>query len=491
MMDVAEVQRRARSGPIAMLFRRLVAVVIGLLTTVTIPHLVSPAAYGIAAMSTVLFALAEMFKDFGVTSALLRKGEVHPEEVNFLFWFNAATTVVLAAILAAAAPFAARFFHTPAVAQVIWVSLIGFVVGGLSLQHRELLSRDLRFALVALVDTIGLVGQFAATLGLALLGFGVWALVLGSVAGTVIGAIIFVVRSEWRPQRPALIPNTKEILRFGANTFVYSLAVFTSNNITSVLFGRFFSPEILGQYNRAYALMQIPMKNAVEPVASATLPVMARLRIVPHLYKSAYLDLISRLNIFVIPASIIIAFGGHQIALAVLGSRWGLSGYLLQSLAPAVATWGMGYALGDLFITQNRTHELALVGMAETVIRVSAILVGLHFGAIQAALGFSISTVVVTAIRVCVGGRSGPVNILDHFNAITPALAPTLGAIIGCSLAVFLVIGRDVPPIGAACLICGLGGVVAAASAFATPASRRVLLELGAAFKIPVIRQVQ
>ena len=64
-VDIDEVQRRARSGPRALFARRAFAICIGIASTVTIPHLVPPREYGLAAMSIVVFSLADMFRDLG------------------------------------------------------------------------------------------------------------------------------------------------------------------------------------------------------------------------------------------------------------------------------------------------------------------------------------------------------------------------------------------------------------------------------------------
>ncbi|HKX64524.1 MAG TPA: oligosaccharide flippase family protein, partial [Rhizomicrobium sp.] len=137
-----------------MLLRRAYAALVSFLTAVVMPHFLAPEAYGLAAMSAVLFTLGDMFKDFGMTSALMRRGTISQEEVSFLFWFNLLTTLVLAALLAASSPFVATFFHQPIVAKVILLSLIGFVLTGISLQHRMLLSRDLRFTELAVIDSV-------------------------------------------------------------------------------------------------------------------------------------------------------------------------------------------------------------------------------------------------------------------------------------------------------------------------------------------------
>ena len=159
--------------------RRAFALGLTFVSTVTIARLVAPAEYGLANMALVVLGFAQIFRDFGLTNAVLRKGIISEEEMSFIFWFNAATTVVLALIIAASAPLAAQFYNQPIVSSVILVTLIGFTMTGLSGQHRALLGRNLEFGAIALIDSAGLAIGFIVTLILAVIYYNLWSIVIG------------------------------------------------------------------------------------------------------------------------------------------------------------------------------------------------------------------------------------------------------------------------------------------------------------------------
>lgn len=164
-MTVEEIHRRARKGPMLLLLRRGLSLIITLLSTVLIARILDPRQYGLAAMSMVVLSFVQVFRDFGLTNALLRKGVIHDLEVNFLFWFNLAATLTIAALIALAAPAIAAFYHEPIIAATLWVSLSGFIVSGASLQFAGVLKRDLRFDIIAGAETAGaLVALISSTL---------------------------------------------------------------------------------------------------------------------------------------------------------------------------------------------------------------------------------------------------------------------------------------------------------------------------------------
>ncbi|HKQ09812.1 MAG TPA: lipopolysaccharide biosynthesis protein [Rhizomicrobium sp.] len=472
--------RRARSGPFIMLLRRAYAALVSFLTAVVMPHFLAPEAYGLAAMSAVLFTLGDMFKDFGMTSALMRRGTISQEEVSFLFWFNLLTTSVLAALLAASSPFVATFFHQPIVAKVILLSLIGFVLTGISLQHRMLLSRDLRFTELAVIDSVAISLQFVLTLVLAIKGYGVWAIVIGTICNAAANSILCVALTRWKPGPPRMIDDAKGILAFGANTSVYSLSVFVSVNIMAVLIGRKASAFDLGQYNRANALLSLPLNNLVEPLAQVALPVLARLRPYPGAYREAYLQFLTRLNLAVIPASIFLIAAGRPLVTAALGANWQEAGQLLMLLAPVVAALGYGYAVSDLFITQDRSRELRMVGLAESAMRVLAVYTGIQFGIAIAAMGYAAATVLAVGIRVFVAGRSGPVTFADHLATAIPALPLSVGCLLGCEAATFVGRQAGLTVTAGAVVLCAAAVLGALAAGLAFKTSRAALLSAGA-----------
>lgn len=473
-MALSEVQRKAARGPAFMLGRRAVALLVSGATLVIMPRLLGPEAYGLAAMSALVFSLADMFKDFGLTSALLRKGTIRQEEVNFLFWVNVAMTSVLSLMIAAVSPFVGIFFSQPILTWVVLVSLIGFSVGGVSLQHRAVMNRDLRFAELALIDSISLLVQFFVTLVMAILFRNVWAIVLGNTIGAIVNSVAYIVQSNWRPSKPRMINDARSIFAFGANTSIYTLSVFVSTNVISLLVGKIYGVNELGQYNQANTVLSVPLKNGVEPLAQATLPVLARLR--PYLseYRKCYLRLVEGLTLIVLPFSVLLFFVGQAIVATVLGSGWSEAGTLLELLAPVVSILGVGAAVSDLFVTQNRARDLRVVGLVEMVGRVAMTSIGIAFSIYAAVLAHVLATFLAVSFRVWMISRHGGlVSVRDHWAAILPAAPVAACLALGCMLGALGHGWFGIASVWKPVLVCAFGIGSALAAVALVPLSRQ------------------
>lgn len=486
-MAIDEAKRRARRGPLLLLARRLVSLTITFVSTITVARLVSPRDYGLANMSGVIVAFAMVFRDFGLTNAVLRKGTISQAEASLIFWFNVGMTLCLALLIAACAPLASRFYHEPVVFWVILASLVGFVLDGASLQHRSLMNRELRFGAMAMIDAAGLLAAFVVTLTLAFLRHDVWAIVIGNMTQSLCGSSLYVIVSGWRPSRPRRSAELASLLRFGANSSLFSISVFLSNNAAAIIIGHLLNSSSLGQFNRAQALFTLPNTNLIQPITQATMPLMTRLRGHPEEYRQAYLGLVRKLCAFLMPMSVALTFAAAPLVQALLGDKWRIAGAVLSAFAPALAAMGFAYSVSDLFITQDRSAELRTLGLFEMVLRVSAILIGVHFGLVATALGFTLSTIAVAFIRLFVAGRRGPVTAADQLRAARPGVPMACGAGIGCLLVRLAGLDAGVSHATAAAVLLTAGAGGALLAGLAVPASRRALAELGHAFGVATL----
>ncbi len=458
----------------------MVLLAITFVSTITVARLVSPRDYGLAAISVAMLSFVQIFRDFGLTNAVLRKGVIDQSELNMIFWFNVAMTTALSLLLAAAAPLVGAFYNEPIIGWTMLASIIGFQIGGVALQHRALINRELRFGAIAMIDVTAQAGGFAVTLILAFVRHDVWALVWGSIAQNLLGAALAISLSGWRPNRPARAEALPDLLKFGANSSVYSISVFLSNNAAQLIAGYTLGSALLGQYNRAQTVFQLPNTNLIQPIAQSIAPLLTRLRADPAEYRAAYLGLVRRLCVFLMPLSMVLMGLATPLTRTLLGARWDAAGQVLTALAPALAATGVGYAINDIFITQNRSRGLRNLGLVELIVRVAAVFIGAQFGIVQTAIGFTLSTIGVIFLRVWVAGRYGPITTRDQINASLPGVAPALGALLAVAFTRPLVAAL---PDAMQVLAIGSAGVAAAAVAGLTvPMSRAAITDLADTF---------
>ena len=88
---------------------------------VALARLLSPGDYGLLGMVTVITGLFAMFSDLGLSTAVVQKQDLSSRELSSVFWFNLGLASVVALLIAACSPLAARFYSQPKIFPLMCV----------------------------------------------------------------------------------------------------------------------------------------------------------------------------------------------------------------------------------------------------------------------------------------------------------------------------------------------------------------------------------
>src|SRR6266850_4689594 len=181
-----DLKERAVRGGLARLCGQAANLVLRLGFMVLMARLLDPEDFGLVAMATVVTGVYEVFATAGLSSATIQKATVTDEQISTLFWINILVGMILCLLCLATAPVLASFYHEP---RLFWVTItmgLGFVLSAGGVQHSALLQRQLRYVVLAMMETLSLLVSFALGIIMAFGGFGYWALVCSSIAAPAI-----------------------------------------------------------------------------------------------------------------------------------------------------------------------------------------------------------------------------------------------------------------------------------------------------------------
>ena len=437
-LQASEVNKRAEAGIFAYLSQRGLAFCVSLASSVVLARLLPPAEFGLAAMATVLFSFVTILRSFGLTSVAIQRETITQEQVSLLFWINLAVTCTLALAVFLAAPIVASFFGEPRVQALVTAMCLPLVVGGASAQFNALLRRELKFSSVVRSEALGLVSGFLAGVAVAAVRHDAWAIITASSTHSIVTAVANVRAARWRPGRPRWMPGTRHLFSFGLNLTIYSLLSVLSANIAPILIGKLQGSIELGYYNRAYQMFVLPGTALITPIMAVMMPVLSRLRSNQDAFRLAYLTLLERLSLPLVSGSAALFFMAPSLTRLLLGPNWEVAGEVLRWLAPALAALNVTSVVQPILTSQGRSRELVGWGFVEAAVRIIGTALGLPWGAVGAAAGFSAATLVLVPAAAWLVRREGAISYSDQAGAITVSLPMTLGIIVACVAASLL-----------------------------------------------------
>jgi PST family polysaccharide transporter len=164
------------------------------------------------------------------------------------------------------------------------------------------------------------------------------------------------------------------------------------------------------------------------PLARVAMPLLARTRDTPALYRTAFVRTLEAVVTLTYPCVVFAVATHQQLIVNVLGEKW-------QGVAPIFAILGVGaffapigHSTGWLFISQNRTREMRNWGVVSSLLFVTSFVVGLPWGPIGVASCYiGIGILVQGPMVLWAATRSGPIGLRDVLRALAPhALAAVM-----------------------------------------------------------------
>ncbi len=477
-LDGQIVSRSMRGGVVTLVSQAL-KVLIQFVAIVILARLLAPADFGLFAMIAAFLAIFELVKDLGLSTATIQRSSLTHRQVSTLFWLNGTLGIGIALLTAAAAPLFAWLYGEPALLHIVPVVAVSFLFTGFAAQHLALLRRQMRFTAVALVQFVSEAAALGLAVAAALAGLGFWALVVQRLLWAAMMMAGGWALCRWRPGRPGPFAEVRALVVFGANATGAMTLGALAGNLDKIVIGWYWGSGPLGLFERAQKLLHQPIQNLNIPLATVALPALSRLAGTPAAYRDAYLAVIRRLSMLMAPLAAVMVAAAEPIVALVLGAQWTAVAPALAWMAVSLIYMPAAYALGWLYMSQDRTPEMLRAGAVNGALAALAVLAGVPFGIVGVAAAATLSLILVRGpVMFWFAGRRGPVSILDLYRVLG---TPTLATLAGTAAVVAF---REAIPMENASplLVVAVAGLVAASAALVVyamlPDSRRVLASL-------------
>jgi O-antigen/teichoic acid export membrane protein len=311
---------------------------------VVLARLLTPADFGVVATAMIAISFSQMFWDAGLSNALIQTKEAPEDAANVVFWTNIVLGVLIYLLLFFLAPAIALFFKSPASGPVLRVLGLQIVIASCTSVQQALFVRDLDFRGLFWINLFAAFIPGVFSIPLAYYGYGVWALVAGSLAGQVLNCWLLWRRSTWRPK---LIYNkvlASKLFSFGFWVLLESFGAWLIVWGDNLIVGRFLGIHDLGVYRTGWMLVTILFGLTLNSFLPVIYPTFSRLQDDLPALKNTF----HRINRVVIALALPMGMGllivGPEVAALLFGRKW----------------QGLGFVLGVLGLTYSISWLVSL-----------------------------------------------------------------------------------------------------------------------------------
>jgi PST family polysaccharide transporter len=275
------------------------------------------------------------------------------------------------------------------------VLAVNFVMAGFTMIPTALLTRQMAFHKLAVREIAGIAVDGSTSIALALCGWGVWALVAGTLAGHAAQMVLINLVCPFRPRLAFDKQGLKQCLGFGLNLTGFNIFNYFARHADNLIIGIFLGPVALGYYALAYKLMLLPRNSITNVVTRVLLPTFSRMQDDDERLAKAYLRTCGAIAFVTFPMMAGLAVVARPFVEVVLGEKWLPAVPLIWILAPIGAIQSVGSTQGQLFLAKGRTGWMFLWNILTSALKVLSFLVGVRWGVLGVAASYALVSVLL------------------------------------------------------------------------------------------------
>lgn len=349
-------------------------------STAVLARLLAPADFGHVAMATVITELAGLLGGFGFASVLVQRRVITRLLLDTVFWATAAVGTILAAGIFAASFASQWLFADYQVGPLLRLLAITFLLNCLTAVPGVVIARLMRFRTEFWINLSSVLARAIVAIGCAAYGFGVWSLVVGSVASS---ALMLALNFTFVPYRPRLRFDSTWLTgtwRTSGSYFGNNLAFYVSGNLDLFLIGRHLGATDLGLYQTARSLTDEIRARIASPIQHVLFPAFAALQSSPDSFRELVLRAARWLAAVVVGVGVGVSANAVELVAVLYGAKW-------ATMAPLLALFGLSAALRastaiatPIFNAKNRVGLSLCYNAALTVGLAIVVVVALPYG---------------------------------------------------------------------------------------------------------------
>jgi teichuronic acid exporter len=371
---------------------QLVVRVTRILTTVVLARSLSPHDYGLAAIIMAIYEFTNVFNSVGITAKIVQADDQDLEHLcNSGYWLNwiiYPCLCVFQCILSY--PISIIYNETALILPICLLSL-NYLFGPIGNIQGSLIRRENRLKVIAIGNSLqaSIANILAAVF--ALLGFGVWAIVLPKILAFPINNLINFFNHPWRAPGKFTIQGWQEIFGFGINIVGLCFLKVFRNNFDYLIVGRFLGFSELGIYYFAFNAGLGISQTIINSANAALYPYLCTIRSSLSSLKKGYFKTFKTIAVIIIPFVFFQTSLAHIYVPIVFSEKWIPAIPVLILVSLSAIPRPLGDCATQLLLVVDKPRISLGWDIAFTVFFMVALLAGVYWQVMGVALAVLIS----------------------------------------------------------------------------------------------------
>ena len=403
--------------------------IVVIVQTIVLGRLLGPGEVGVFTAGSVLMGFLLVFSQGTLAQALIkREGDIE-DAANTVLIANVAAGLLLGIGILVSSPLIGQLFHTARVGHIS-AATSGLVLLYLCLSVPEaIMQRSFRFKQRMIIQPAAKIAFAAVSITFAVLGYGAWAMVIGSYASVSTLLALNWWMAGWRPFRGRFsIRIWREMAAFSLPLVLDRVAHSIRDTFQQVLLGRQLGTADLGQFRYGNQMAGMPALAIMEMFEYLLFPAFAHICGDRTRFRDAFLRALGWTWFVALPIAVLLAVLGEPVAVLLLGDQWRPAGLAAMAMSGVV----VGAALNALGLTVikggGRVSLVNWLSALGLVVHLPLILLLLPFGIVGVGFGLSVTYLVCGLASVLIARAVAGTPLRDVVASIAPTTLSAVAA---------------------------------------------------------------
>ncbi|WP_419800597.1 MOP flippase family protein [Mucilaginibacter sp.] len=365
-------------------------------------RLLSPADFGIVAISNTVIIFFSLFANLGFSNAIISKQETNKKTLSSIFFLGIFLGTIIFLLVYISSPLIVSFYHEIRLAKVIQLASCIFLITSFGTVFSAMLQKELNFKSIAITDIAGYIIGVSLTIFLAYHGFKELSLVYGGLATDFCKTVLQVIlgRKFFWPNLHFSFSEIKAHLRFGVFNFGEGIVGFIQSNWDNIIIGRLLGAKVLGYYTLAYQLAIFPVIKINPIILQVAFPLIARMKENPSELKKYYLKILDLISYFNLPLLAGLYITAESVVPLIYGPGWAPTFPLIKIFVFVSVFSCLSHPLFTLVYTKGRPNLLFYLNLITLIVKVPLVYyLGKYWNVTGIATAFLLATMVNTILN--------------------------------------------------------------------------------------------
>lgn len=367
---------------------------------IILARLISIADFGLIGMVMVFSALSFVLVESGFGLALVRKQDATETDFNTIFYFNIFTSVLLYCILFFSIPAISVFFKQPQLIFIGRVIFLAILFNALYLVPFVKLGKAMDYKTIAKVNLISTALSGICGVVLAVMHFGVWALVAQQVLYHFFRMITFYSFVKWKPKLLFSFEVIRNFWSFSIHLLGTSILNVLFNNLYVLIIGKYYQKNEVGLYTQANKLSETFNFSFQAILLGSTYSLFSQIQNDEERFRRVFRELAQKTSIITFPIMLVLIAVAYPFIFVLLSEKWIPAVPYFQFLCLA-SLFGPLYTLNISALNSRGQSKITFrIEIIKKFLILLSVVICFNFGIFPMLWGYALATFIAYLISI-------------------------------------------------------------------------------------------